>query len=58
MIERIEKIVGVLGRVPADLCAVVIVLAGVVLAILGHHDEANLTIGGGLGIFKGRTPEP
>lgn len=58
MIERLEKIVTLLERIPVDLCAVVIILIGAGLAALGHHDEANLTIGGGLGIFKGRSSPP
>ena len=36
-----------------DLFAVLIIAFGVLLAFWGHKDEAMMTIGGGLGAFKG-----
>lgn len=44
-----------LEEVPHDIYAALLVVAGCALALLGHKDEAMLVLGGGLGVFKGKS---
>lgn len=53
MLEKTKTAFVVLEDVPHDIYAALLVALGSVLTFLGHHDEAMLVLGAGIGIFKG-----
>lgn len=53
LLEKIKSFIDV--AIQAELHAFALIVTGAGLAIAGHHDEAMLLLGGGLGILKGKS---
>lgn len=55
-LEKLDRLVTVLAKVPPDFWAVLMLVTGGVLALCGKKDEAQLVLGGALAVFRGQQP--
>jgi hypothetical protein len=54
-IAKTERVFELLGKIPADIHAIVLVAAGVLLCICNRKEEGQSLIVGGAAIFKGQS---
>lgn len=55
MIDKLTKVFELLGKIPADVHALALILAGSLMTVCKQHDLGLSLVASGLAIFKGKS---